>query len=105
MVPGKPAVDYSVIKAVKGSADWQTVSVSLGELAVTDPKFTAPLADWQTVCELSISPSGTAVKDGQKVKVDAKAWQGPREIRNLRWEGGEYLKSKMSGVTLTPAEH
>jgi hypothetical protein len=86
--PGKPAVDYTVVKALKASADWQTVSVKLNELTAADPKVTAPLANWQTVTEFSISPSGTAVKAGQKVKVDGKAWQGPRAIRNLRWEGG-----------------
>ena len=87
--PGKPAVDYTVVKKLKGSPDWQTVSVGLKELVATDPKITAPLANWQTVTEFSISPSGETVKNGQKVKVDGKAWQGPREIRNLRWEGGE----------------
>ena len=105
MVPGKPAVDYTAVKAVKASPDWQTVSVRLGELAATDPKITEPLANWQTVTEFSISPSGATMKDGQKVKVDGKAWQGPREIRNLRWEGGEYSKGKASGAALTPAEH
>ena len=88
-VPGQPAVDYTVVKQLKGSDDWQTVSVSLDELVATDPKLTVPLANWQTVTEFSISPSGEIVKDGQKVRVDGKAWQGPREIRNLRWEGGE----------------
>ena len=63
------------------------MSVSLNELAATDPKITGPLANWQSVTEFSICPSGEAVKDGQKVKVDGKPWQGPREIHNLRWEG------------------
>ncbi len=103
--PGKPAVSYSVIKPLKGSTDWQTVVVSLEELAVTDPKFSMPIQDWQTVCELSISPAGQTTRSGQLVKVDAKAWEGPREIRNLRWEGGEYSKSQMSNSPLTPAEH
>jgi cephalosporin-C deacetylase-like acetyl esterase len=89
VTPGKPAVDYTAAKELKGSADWQSVSVSLKELVATDPKVTAPLANWQSVTEFSISPSGATVKDGQKVKVDGKAWQGPREIRNLRWEGGK----------------
>jgi hypothetical protein len=87
--PGKPAVDYTVVKELKGSPDWQTVSVSLNDLAATDPKITAPLANWRTVTEFSLSPSGETVRDGQKIKVPGKAWQGPREIRNLRWEGGE----------------
>ena len=93
MIPGKPAVDYTVVKTLKASPDWQTVSVKLDELVATDPKVTAPLANWQTVTEFSLSPSGTTVKDGQKVKADGKSWRGPREIRNLRWEGGEYRPS------------
>ncbi len=104
MAPGKPAVDYSAIKPLKGSADWQTVTVSLEELSATDPKFTAPLTDWQTVCELSISPNGQTTQDGQKIQVDAKAWQGPREIRNLRWEGGENSRQSAAGATLRPDE-
>ena len=104
MIPGKPAVDYTAVKKLNASKEWQTVSVNLGELIATDPKVTAPLANWQTVTEFSISPKGEVVKDGQKVKVDGKAWQGPREIRNLRWEGGEYSRQANSGVTLSPEE-
>lgn len=89
MVPGKPAVDYAVVKPLTGSPDWQTVSVGLQELVATDPKASEPLAHWRNVTELSISPSGTVVRDGHAVKVDAKAWTGPRAIRNLRWEGGQ----------------
>ncbi|MBA4186946.1 MAG: hypothetical protein C0467_02905 [Planctomycetaceae bacterium] len=102
--PGKPAVDYTVVKELKGSQDWQTVSVSLKELVATDPKVTTPLANWQSVTEFSISPSGPSVKDGQKVKVSGKAWQGPREIRNLRWEGGEYSRQQSADSVLTPEE-
>lgn len=87
--PGKPAVDYTAVKELKGSPDWQSVSVSLEELTATDPQITAPLAHWQTVTEFSLSPSGETVKTGQKLKVPGTPWQGPREIRNLRWEGGE----------------
>ena len=89
MMPGKPAVDYTALKELKGSADWQTVSVSLSELSAADPKVTAALANWQTVTEFSLSPSGEIVRDGQRVKVGGRAWQGPRKIRNLRWDGGE----------------
>ncbi|MEN9573224.1 MAG: hypothetical protein RL514_1079 [Verrucomicrobiota bacterium] len=104
MIPGKPAVDYTVVKKLNASKDWQTVSVKLSELIATDPKATTPLANWQTVTEFSISPSGTTVKDGQKVKADGKAWQGPREIRNLRWEGGEYSRQATTGATLSPED-
>ena len=79
--PGKPAVDYTAIKELKAAPDWQTISLKLDELVATDPKITAPLANWQTVTEFSISPSGMTLKGGQKVKADGKPWQGPREIR------------------------
>jgi hypothetical protein len=104
MTPGKPAVDYAALKELKGSADWQAVSVSLADLIATDPLVTTPLGNWRSVTEFSISPSGTIVKDGRKVKADGKAWQGPREIRNLRWEGGEYPRQETGDAALRPDE-
>jgi len=103
--PGKPAADYAVVKELKGSPDWQSVSVSLQELASTDPERPVPLANWQTVTEFSVSPSGTILKDGQKTKVDGKSWQGPREIRNLRWEGGEYPSRRIPDSALSSEDH
>ncbi len=100
----KPAVDYVVAKPLKASPEWQSVSVSLDELAANDPKITAPLSNWRTVTEFSLCPSGEVVKDGQKVKVGGKAWDGPREIRNLRWEGGEYAAVQAATGTLSAAE-
>lgn len=104
-LPGKPALDYAAVKELKGSADWQTVSVGLGELTATDPKVTAPLVNWRTVTEFSFSPSGECVKEGRKVTVSGKPWQGPRELRNLRWEGGEYAGPHITGSALNAAEH
>jgi hypothetical protein len=100
--PGKPAVDYAAVREIKGSPDWQTVSVGLADLAAADPAMTAPLESWQTVTEFSLSPSGTIVRDGTKVKIDGRPWQGPREIRNLRWEGGEYKAGDPVETTLNP---
>ncbi len=83
--PGRPAVTYAVARDLKGSPDWQAVTVSLSDLRAIDPKFTDPLTSWQTVTEFSISPSGEVALDGVKTKVEGKSWQGPRELRNLRW--------------------
>ena len=80
---------YTVEKNVKTSDDWQTVSVGLEELlpaADKKSKSPPPLTTWQTVTQLSLSPSGAAMKDGQEVQLGGKPWQGPREFRNLRWE-------------------
>jgi len=86
ITPGKPAVDYAAVKTLRGSPDWQSVSVKSSELVSTDPGSPAPLLDWRSVTEFTLSPSGSVVTDGQKEKVDGAPWQGPREIRNLRWE-------------------
>jgi hypothetical protein len=101
--PGKPAVDYISVKELKGSPEWQQLSVSLKDLVSTNEKA-GPLANWQSVTEFSISPSGTTLKDGKKVKVDGKAWQGPREIRNLRWVGGEYKNTATTNNALSPED-
>ena len=101
---GKPAVDYSVVKDLKGSPEWQTVTVALEELLPTNPGISDPLPNWQTVTELKLSPSGEVVKGGLKEKIVGAAWQGPREIRNLRWEGGQYAAQQSAGGTLSEAE-
>jgi dienelactone hydrolase len=90
--PDRPAIDYAVVKPLRGSPEWQTVSVGLDELVPTDPKVRGPLANWRSVTEFSISPSGTVVRDGKAVKTEGRAWAGPRAIRNLRWERGRLVR-------------
>lgn len=104
MLPGKPAVDYTVVKQLPAHPDWQTVTVSLNELTATDPKITAPLTNWQTVTEFTLSPSGTIVQDGRQVKSNGQPWQGPRAIRNLRWTGGTYPPSTATGTTISEGD-
>jgi hypothetical protein len=100
--PGQRAVAYTVVRELKGSQEWQRVTVKCDELTATDPKVTEPLANWQTVTEFSVSPSGTVVRDGVKVDSKGKAWQGRREIRNLRWEGGQYSGQGAGDSALNP---
>jgi hypothetical protein len=83
---GKPAVDYAVAKSVAGGPDWQKVVVGLEELVATKPEINTALADWRTVTQLSIGPSGEVVRNGQKQSGSGKPWRGSREIRNLRWD-------------------
>ena len=103
--PGKPAIDYTAMKELKGSTGWQSVSVGLEELRSIDPKNPGTLANWQAVTELSIGPSGETVREGKKVRFDGKPWQGSREIRNLRWEGGVYAAHQSKDSSLSSAEH
>ena len=101
--PGKPGGNYAVVKELKGSPEWQRVTVKCDELTATDPKVTEPLANWQTVTEFTLSPTGTVVREGVKVDSKGKAWQGGREIRNLRWEGGQYSGQGTVDSALNPA--
>ena len=103
--PGKPSLDYTALKELRAAPDWQTISVSLPELVATDPTVAAPLGNWRTVAEFSISPGGEIVRDGKEVRVNGKPWQGPREIRNLRWEGGVYLATSAASAAISAEEH
>lgn len=102
--PGKPALNHAVSKPLRASPDWQDVSVRLDELVCTNPKVTAPLADWQSVTELQLRPNGEVVRDGEKVRVAGQPWRGPREIRNLRWDGGQYAARVETGSALGPED-
>jgi len=105
--PGKPKGEYYARKQLHGTPDFQTVSVGLEELTPADSKVTEPLSDWQTLTELSLSPSITILKDGQKVALESGPWKDPRSvrIRNLRWEGGQYPATQVHSGVLSEVEH
>ncbi len=102
---GKPIVDYVAVKELKGYPNWQTVSVAAEDTVALDPKITGPIPNWQTVTEFSLSPSGETVKNGVKVKVGGKAWNGPRAIRNLHWVGGVYVTRRPTDSKLSDEEY
>lgn len=82
-----PATDYVTTRKLKASPDWQTVSVRLEDLVPNDPEVEGPPSDWDAATELCLSPGYQGTAKG-RVQFPPKAWQGPREIRKLRWEGG-----------------
>jgi dienelactone hydrolase len=84
-----PKGDYVATRKLEGSPDWQTIRVSAEDLVSNDLNITSPLADWQHVTDLQLSPTYQGGTKG-RVNFPGKAWQGPRKIRNLRWEGGQY---------------
>jgi pimeloyl-ACP methyl ester carboxylesterase len=83
---GAPEVDYSAVKLLNGSTEWQTVEVRLDEMESLDPKHPGALESWGEVTELSLSPSGDVLRGGKKEPVTGKPWLKNREIRNLHWE-------------------
>ncbi len=102
-----PKLQYHVVRELKGSPEFQTVSVSLEELVPNDPQNKVPLANWQTLTELALSPSLGGSKPGQPAPPEGKPWSKPTEaqVRNLRWEGGEYKAGQAKSAVLSEAEH
>lgn len=98
-----PALDYVTLRELKASPDWQTVTVALADL-VSHEKKELPLADWQTVTELRLTASYQA-RSGLRIPAQSKAWQGPREIRNLRWVGGQSNAAPPAGSSIDEKEY
>jgi hypothetical protein len=87
--PGKPSGDFVFKKALKGSPDWQTVTIKLGDMLKRDSSD--PLPSWETVTELHLTRPATCLVDGKEVEF-GKGWETPIELRNMRWEGGEVVQ-------------
>lgn len=83
--PGKAGGDYTARKALKGSPEWQTVSIKLEEMFKKDAP--TPMTSWETVTELGFGRPATCLVDGKEVEF-GKGWDVPIELRNMRWEGG-----------------
>lgn len=98
-----PALDYVALRELKASPDWQVVTVALTDL-VSHEKKALPLADWQTVTELRLTPTYQA-HSGLRIPAQSKAWHGPREIRNLCWVGGSSNAAAPSGSSLHEEEY
>jgi len=88
--PGQPGGSYLAGKVLKGSPEWQTVSIGLNEMLPAAKGCPATLTTWDTVTELSFRRQGTYYRDGTAVEFGAGSpgWNAPRQFRNLRWEGG-----------------
>jgi hypothetical protein len=88
--PEKPGGSYLAGKTLKGSPDWQTVSIGLEEMMPAKKDCPPAMTTWDTVTELSFRSRGTFLQDGKEVKFGeaSPGWSEPREFRNLRWEGG-----------------
>jgi hypothetical protein len=100
--PGRNGI-YHALRPLRGSAEWQTVSVSLADLRSADERTPEPLTSWQTVTQLQLSPTGSLLaKDGSKTEVGGKPWEDAPGIRlrNLRWEGGSYRDADVAPAVL-----
>lgn len=78
--------------------------MSIEDLVANDLNITSPLVDWKHVTDLRASPTYQGGIKG-RVNYPGKAWQGPRKIRNLRWEGGQYAVVRPVGLNLSAAQY
>ena len=92
--PRKPKGNYYARVDFDGSTDWQKLSVSLGDFKPIDARTKLPLMTWERVTELGIRGRIAVEIKGERVELPKVAseyrWPEPREIKNLRWEGGKY---------------
>lgn len=73
VVTGKPSGDFVFKKALKGSPDWQTVTIKPGDMLKKDSSD--PLPSWETVTELNLTrPADPIIKiRGQRSpRIDSK---------------------------------
>jgi dienelactone hydrolase len=82
--PGKPSGDYLFKTALRGSPEWQTVSINPEDMVKKD---STTLPAWETITELVLSRPATCLIDGKEVEF-GKGWETPIELRNMRWEVG-----------------
>jgi len=103
--PGKPTCEFLAGKHIKGSPDWQSVSISLDEM-MPAKSGQAAMTSWEWITELSLRSRGTFFQDGKEIQFGQNAsWPPPREFRNIRWEGGVYSTASDVESSLTEEEH
>ncbi|MEK6234176.1 MAG: hypothetical protein N2C14_05665, partial [Planctomycetales bacterium] len=94
--PNQPRGQYYATLNLKGSEDWQTVAVSVGDFKPADDSTKHPLRNWRRVTELGLRGLMVVTQDGKRIELPRKGdgprrgWPEPRAFRNLRWVGGTY---------------
>lgn len=87
---GSKQGSYYAAKPIAKSSDWQTIQFTLADLKPFDEKSAPNAVSWQYLTELGLV--GQVHDKGQKQAIAGSAWTSQRQIRNLRWVGGEYPK-------------
>ncbi|MBT3198475.1 MAG: alpha/beta hydrolase [Phycisphaerales bacterium] len=86
--PGKTNGEYYARVNIKGSAKWQSISVTVADFKPVDKRTKHPLKSWTRITELGIRGRIAVMINGKKTQLPTKPtnWAKPRELRNLRWE-------------------
>lgn len=82
---------YYAARQISASPDWQTLEFSLAELKPLDDKSPKSPASWQFLTELGIvARASSRSADGKSQVLAGGSWPASRQLRNLRWVGGQY---------------
>jgi cephalosporin-C deacetylase-like acetyl esterase len=95
--------NYYAIKPIETKAGWQTITISIDDLKGMKGETNRP-NDWETLCELGVRGH---VKVNGKV-IGSGKFDDKRQLRKLRWVGGEYPRSILmpgGGVELGAADY
>ena len=86
--------EYYATKPIAKSGDWQTIAFLLRDLVPMDQKTPKGINSWRYMTELGIKAHVRVRQpDGSSKTVGGSPWNKTRQLRNLRWVGGEYPSS------------
>jgi hypothetical protein len=89
---GVKAAEYYCVKPLMKTSDWQTVKIDLADLKPRQAGRSMNLKSWQGITELGIVAGLHHLPDSPGVILSGEAWPGKRQLRNLRWTGGDYTE-------------
>lgn len=84
---GQKKGQYYAQLDIKGSDEWQTLSVLASDFMPANKLTKDPLKNWKHITELGIRGRMRLKQDDKQVELGG-SWTPPRQFRNLRWEGG-----------------
>ena len=88
--PGLPKSGYYCVKPLAKTKDWQTVTIHLSDLKPRTEGIPDRPESWQGITDLQIVAGLHRLPGKEKTILSGGTWPGKRELRNLRWVGGEY---------------
>lgn len=88
--PGLPKSGYYCVKPLTKTDDWQTVTIHLSDLKPRALGTPDRPESWQGITDLQIVAGLHRLTGKEKTILSGGTWPGKRELRNLRWTGGDY---------------
>lgn len=102
---GMKSGHYYAAKKIAKSSEWQTIEIALDDLKPLDPQTPSGLRSWQYMTELGIVAHVRTRKNGESIVLAGSRWPAERQLRNLRWVGGEHPKEfPKPGTWISPAD-